>query len=226
MNIEVNNGRSVRKMVELGSENKDYRLVRQRAKEFTSSEVELSMLEDYYRLLVNTTYLREEAYEFIVNGKTYKQIIKELEVNEGYMRNIVYKETRRIFAEIGTDPLADVLMGGVSKEEVERTHSKIIELSKKENSKNEKWVADLFSFDIESKSIIDRGFNRKIEDSDFQELADVLKYFVKPYQEMLLEEIDERYLGYIFYLLRADDKSLLEEDLERKKSLQLGWLLK
>ena len=226
VNSVVNYGRNIRKVVDLGSENKDYRLVRQRAKEYTNGEVELSMLEEYYRLLVDTTYLRDEAYEFIVNGKTYKQIIKEYDLSEGYMGNIVYRETKRVVDEIGYDPFEEVLSGVCSKEKVEMITNNIIELGKKETTRNEKRVTDLFTFDIENKAVIDRGFNRTIEDGDFQELADVLKYFVKPYQEMVIDQLDERYLGYVYYLLRADDKSLVAEDLARKKSLQLGWMLK
>lgn len=226
VNMVVNYGESIRKLVDLGSEKRDSGLVRLRAKEFTTCDAELSMIENYYRLVVNSTYFREEAYDFLVRGKSYRQIIEKHGIKDSNLRNVIYRETRRLFRELQHDPLGKVINGECTKELIEVIESRICELEEKETYRDYNSVTDLFTFDIESKSQLDREFNRNIEDDDFKDLVDVLKYFVRPYQDVLLDQLDERYLGYILYLLKMDEKSLLDVDKERKKYIMMGWMMK
>lgn len=226
MNIDVENGKSIRKLVSLGTEYGDATVIRVRAKEFTMDDSEIIMLEMYYQLIVQSTYLRDEVYDFLVRGNTYKQIIKKYRVKSGNLRNLIYRQTKELFDEIGNDPLAKVILKECNRNLVEANISRITEMLDRESIRVVHKIQDIFTFDIESKSEIDRTFNKKIEEDEFQELANVMKYYVKPYRDLILNSIDERLIGYIYYLLRTDDDSLLEEDLARKNYLRMGWMLK
>lgn len=226
MNIDVNNSGSIKKLVNLVSKTLDIQIVRDRVKRYTDREDEINLIGEYYRLVVNTNYLRTEAYEFLVNGKTYNQIIQEYDVNPGYIRNIIYNEGKRLFTEIGGDPLGELRLKELTEEKTAMYTKNIKTILGTVEEKGGNSINDLFTFNIEETSEVDRKFNRNVGEQDFKELVTVLKYFVKPYADVLVENIDKRHIGYILYLLRTDEGSLTEQDKLRKKYLKMEWMLK
>lgn len=223
--IESGTNSSLRKLITIGGGALDDTVFRERAQRYKVSGEELDILTLYYRLIVGTDYLRSEAYDFFINGKTYNEIIEEYGVSAGYVRNIIYNETRRVFNDIGGDPLYDIVKGKSHEGLLVAYNRTLGDLLGESTLRSGKTVQGLFTFDIEGLSVIDRGFNQNVEENEFKDLAGVMRYFVKDYQNVVLNSIDARHIGYIYYLLRTDDSSLTERDRERKKYLIMEWML-
>ena len=230
MKKTVKNGISVREFLKLGSSYRDIRLMRMSSKKITRDAAELHLLERYYHLLVNTDYLREEVYEFLVGQKTYEYISNTYGTHKNYLRNVIYKEVQKIFEDIADDPFAVVRYGDYVSEEdrkdlVDILTERIEVLISNHQLIYAENLSEFMVMDIEKHSDVYREYNGAIDEELFYDTVDRLKYLSKPYLNALFTKIDRRLLGYILYLLNTKDSNLSERDINNKQVIKESWFL-
>lgn len=230
--MNVKNALSVREFLKLGSNYRDIRLMRMSSKKITRNEGELHLLEQYFQLLVSTDYLRVEVYDFLVGQKTYKEISEQHDVNENYLRNIIYKEIQRVYEDITEDPFAlvrypDYFEGGPEEkaEQVDILTDRLEVLLSNHNLVVAEDLSEFMVMDISEKAESYREYNGEIDTDLFYETVDRLKYLSKPYLNTLFNRMDKRILGYVMYLLITRDRNLSERDQNNKQMIKETWFL-
>lgn len=233
------NGYWIKKMIaDLGNMT-EKEVVLSRVKRFTQDDQIVILLFKFQQLIVSSNYLRNEAYAFYVEKKSYKEIEEEYNINKKYLKNVIYRESLKIRKDLLINPYEEFKLDRLNNnEELVQTVSIILDnllskLSFKEpdiklghansDSKNNK--LSKMSVDLSEYSEVDRSYNVSVTDENFIQLVHALKQFSKPYQENLIKRVDEKAVGYIYYLLTREDKSLTEIDKERKQLLNDIWLL-
>lgn len=212
------NATSIKDFLNLGGKYRDERLIRMGIRRYTNNEFEMKTLEKYYYLLANTDYLKDEVYDLFIEQKTHKEVIEIYGIHDSYMRNIVYREVRRVFGELSEDLFA-VVRYGYFKEEpdrrrsiFERVRSIINKLMDHVTIKKTRDLLDFLLVNIEEYGDKYNEYEGVIDKEMLQETLDRLKYLSSPYLEMMFKGVDKRILGYIVYLLTSNEKRLSERD--------------
>lgn len=198
------------------------------SRKITQDSAELHLLERYYHLLVSTDYLRDEVYDFLVRRMRYKEISATRGVNENYLRNIIHKEIQRIYDDITEDPFALVRYESRSddkKELVSILIDRIDVLISHHNIIVAEDLGDFMVLDLGEYSEEYNEFDGEINEELFYETIERLKYLSKPYLNTLFEQMDQRLLGYVVYLLGTKDRNLSERDKNKKQSVKELWFL-
>ncbi|MFV1457779.1 hypothetical protein, partial [Bacillus mycoides] len=116
--IRERTGQSIKDFIQLGSRMRNVGVLNVNIRKFTNSEVHKEMLNKYYQLLVDTNYLGNQAYEVMVLRKPYKEVLEAYpNIAESYLPNIIYKEAKRVFSDLGCDPYQDILDGKLTDED-------------------------------------------------------------------------------------------------------------
>lgn len=217
--------------MKLGSKYRDLRIFRESSKKVSRDTAELYLLERYYFLITKTSYLREEAFEFLVEGKTYKDIVKDYNISEGYLKNIIHREIREVYDDITEDPFALVRYKDYI-EDVEYKRQRVQELTKRINFliDNQKMI---LSQDIDEYMLVDlsdyadpyREYDGDIDGELLVEMVQRLRYISKPYLSKLFEGIDKRTLGYIVYILNTKENDLSDRDKENRQAVKDTWFI-
>ena len=215
----------------MGSKYRDIKLMLTGAKQYTETKEELDMLEKYYFLVVNTDYLREDVYAFLVDQKTYKEIVEEFGVHENYVRNIIYKEIKRLFDDITEDPFALIRYKDYM-EDYELRREKVEVL----NQRLERIISnltvrrtnDLLDYMVVNLEKYGNGYSEYEGDIDRELLDDTverLQYLSQPYLDKLFSVVDDRIVGYIVYLLTTNNRRLSSRDVGVKEEICDMWYL-
>ena len=215
----------------MGSKYRDVKLMLTGIKKYTETKEELEMLEKYYFLIVNTDYLREDVYAFLVDQKTYKEIVAEFGVHENYVRNIIYKEIKRLFDDITEDPFALVRYKDymedyeLRKEKVEILNQRLERII---SNLTVRRTNDLLDYMVVNLEKYGNGYAEYEGDIDRELLDDTverLQYLSQPYLDKLFGVIDERIIGYIVYLLTTNNRRLSSRDVGVKEEICDMWYL-
>lgn len=209
----------------MGSDYRDVKLMLSGVSKYTTNKEELRMLESYYFLLVNTDYLREDVYAFLVDQKTYKEVVEEFGVHENYIRNIIYKEVRRLFSDLTEDPFAIVrnreYMDDPEKREeiVDILNQRLERVISNLTVKRTNDLLDFMVINIEKYSDNYAEYEGEIDSEVLDDVVMRLQYLSQPYLERLFERMDKRVLGYIVYLLSTSNRKLSGRDIGVKEEI-------
>ena len=209
----------------MGSDYRDVKLMLSGVSKYTTNKEELRMLESYYFLLVNTDYLREDVYAFLVDQKTYKEVVEEFGVHENYIRNIIYKEVRRLFSDLTEDPFAIVrnreYMDDPEKREeiVDILNQRLERVISNLTVKRTNDLMDFMVINIEKYSDNYAEYEGEIDSEVLDDVVMRLQYLSQPYLERLFERMDKRVLGYIVYLLSTSNRKLSGRDIGVKEEI-------
>jgi len=230
VHIQANNSYSVRNLLNLGGNYRDKELMINRARKYTSDCMELKMLERYFYLLVNTDYLHEAVCMYYVDGKSQKQISDKTGYRESYIRNLVYRDVKRLFNDLSVDPYAfvrypDTNMETLAREkEVDRILKRIELMIKKQELRRYDSLMDYMLIDFSRYGEPNNKFEGFLDEEEYTEFVRRMQYLSKPYLQSFFNIVDKRIPGYIHYLLTTGDGRLTERDRERKKELAAMWL--
>lgn len=173
---------------------------------------------NFYKLFTTRDILKDISYLHIVKGLTYEDISLKKGVNKNTIRTTIYRDIKRVYEVIGYNPIQVVKDGEVINEEYE---SSISYLMKTYQLRQVNIEDNLKALDLDFKDReFDREFNAKIDDSDFEELIEVLKYYSKPYRNFLSKNVSKQYKGYVDYLLTTDKSELTQNDKIRREELK------
>lgn len=228
--MQVKNSPSIKNLLKLGGKNNNKDIFKVNIGRFTENSDELHLLERYHYLIVNTDFLRDESYDFFVNGKGYKQIIEQYGINENYMRNIIYREVTRVFEEISDDPLAVVRYRNYvedkreRKELVERLIEQIETIIKKSNIRKTDKLKEYMLVDFGEYAGNDKYESTDIDENEYEEFVERMKYLSQPYLKKLFGMVDTNIFNYIDYLLTTPDRKLSDRDKDKKQELTDTWL--
>jgi len=220
-----NNTISIKDFLKMGSDYRDVKLMLSGVSKYTTNKEELRMLESYYFLLVNTDYLREDVYAFLVDQKTYKEVVEEFGVHENYIRNIIYKEVRRLFSDLTEDPFAIVrnreYMDDPEKREeiVDILNQRLERVISNLTVKRTNDLMDFMVINIEKYSDNYAEYEGEIDSEVLDDVVMRLQYLSQPYLERLFERMDKRVLGYIVYLLSTSNRKLSGRDIGVKEEI-------
>lgn len=197
-------------------------LVRYFRKEYTREELEERdydiFLWEYFNLFNEYDILKDISYLHIIKGVSYEDITKLRDINKNTIRTTIYREVQWLLNEIGYNPLEEVKEG----EEITQSHWETLkELRNSYNIRELNTEDNLRAFDLDfSVGDFDRGFNRNLQEDDFSELVEVLKYYSKPYRKFLEGNISDKYKGYVNHLLTTDKSELTDLDKDRRETLK------
>ncbi|MBX9158285.1 hypothetical protein [Bacillus cereus] len=240
--IRVRTGQSIKDFIQLGSRMRNIGVLNVKIRKITDSEVHREVLNKYYQLLVDTNYLGNEAYEVMVLRKSYKEILKSYpNIAESYLRNIIYKEAKRVFSELGCDPYQAILDGELTDEDgkglINVLHKKILENGKRgdvayvSTANNVRYTSaglltDQMNLDFKKYATLDGDYIQSFNDEEmFAVIAKKFQILSKSYFDNLMKDIDERLIGYYMYLLNTDEKLLTEKQRGQRQQLREVWWL-
>lgn len=215
----------------MGGKRRDRELMLTGARKFTSNSEELHLLDRYYYLLVNTDYLREAVYGFFVDGKSYEQLTVDFKIHKNYVRNVIYKEVKRLFEEVTEDPFALITnkeyeIGDNSREQlVDVLINRIERMIKNQKTRRFDELVDYMLVDLKEQGEFDTEYNGKIDEQEFGALINRLQYLSKPYLDSFFDVVDKKMVGYIAYLLTTSNRKLSERDKAKKQEICEVWFL-
>lgn len=225
MKKQVKNTISVKDFLKMGSKYRDVKLMMAGVRKFTNNQREIDMLEKYYFLIANTDYLREDVYAFLVDEKTYREVVEEFGVHENYVRNIIYKEVNRLFEDITEDPFAfvryrDYKEGFENREEVvEILNQRLEQIISNLTVRRTNDMLDYLVVNIEKYSDPYTEYEGDIDREVLDDILTRIQYLSQPYLERLFGMMDKRVLGYIVYLLSTNNRNLSKRDVNRKEEI-------
>lgn len=215
--------KSIKELIKLGGTSNSTELAKIFSDRYGKTKSESNLLYNYYNLITNTKFLREDIYDFFVNNLSYVEL--ESKYGKSNYNNIIARSVKKIFDDLGNDPYHAVRFEQLSEEEILAMDnvilSKINDLGLLEN----RGIKGIFSIDFEKYSRIDRKFNAEVDDEMFNEISDILKPFVSNYQKVILNQLEDKHFGYIHHLLISPEANLSESDIERKKQLEIDWYM-
>lgn len=231
MKVQVKNAISIKDFLKIGSNYRDIRLLRIGSKKITKNAQELHLMERYFHLLVNTDFLRRDVYDFLVRQRTYKEVSERHGVNQNYLRNIIYREIKRVFTDISDDPYAliryrDYVPTDEDRENAVQELTRRIELLIENHEvirAND--LTDFMVMDIGDFAEEYTEYDGEIDNAMFKEIVDRLRYLSKPYLNTLFEHMDKKMLGYVIYLLITRERNLSDRDKRNKEVIKDTWFL-
>lgn len=227
---QVKNAYSIKNLLDLGGKYRDIELLRVKARKYTSDELEIKLLEKFFFLLVNTDYLEDEAYAFLVEGKSYRQIVEEYNIKYSTLKNKIHHNTKRVYEDLVEDPLALIRYPSeyVTKKEkedaVDRLLDRIEVIIKNYTIVKIDNLLDYMLVDFSKYSERYDNKDGKIDSQEYEQFIKRMQYLSKPYLERIFQMVDKHILGYVTYLLTTSDRRLSERDLIKKKELCELWL--
>lgn len=241
----VRTGQSIKDFVALGGKKRNGSVLHAKLTQVTKNELYIDLLLKYFYLLVHTNFLSDVAYDVLILRLTYKEVLdKYPEVKESYLRNIVYKEGKRVFTELGCDPYIAVKNQELTASEAEALLEVIKDKTRVNGHKgvlggvnvirgNEggifatnKELDSKMTLDFTKFAELDEGYIKDFQnDTEFVRVAKKLRMLSKGYADMILNSIDSRLLGYYFYLMNEREDKLSDAQLLRKQQLREVWWL-
>lgn len=186
----------------------------------TNNQKVVAVSDLFWQLLVDTYYLKDEAYDVLVKLDSYDEIEARYGTKKSYIRNIVYREKLRLSDEIGVDIYLDLLLYNTK---TDKELDNLIDILNNSISKVEKRVKNghLNKLNISMDEYVAHR-NNSLSNETFSKMVTVLKPISKEYMKPFITNSD---LGYLKYLLTEEDEYLNEKDYERKKYLLQEWWL-
>lgn len=222
---QVKNTISAKDFLKMGSKYRDVKLMMTGARKYTSDPREIEMLEKYYYLIANTDYLREDVYAFLVDEKSYKEVVEEYGVHENYIRNIIYKEVNRLYEDITEDPYAFVRYKDYRdqfenpEEVVEILNQRLEQIISNLTVRRTNDMLDYLVVNIEQYSEQYSEFEGEVDTETLDDMLTRLQYLSQPYLEKLFGMMDKRLLGYVVYLLSTNNRNLSKRDVNKKEEI-------
>lgn len=176
-----------------------------------------------WNLITNTDYLRPSIHAVLVKGYTHKEASETYDESEGYIRNLVGLEGKRLEEDIGLD-VVPYLLGDKKFDNQTQIMglNKVVEGLLETVNLIEEDLFDKIQFNIQNKRSVR---SNRIGDQEFIKTVQDLEFLSKPKMESRLEGIPEDTIGYIVYLLRTDEKYLTKADETRKDIIKEVWWL-
>lgn len=215
--------KSLKEVAKMGGYGNNFDLARIYSNKYGKNKSQSNLLFNYYLLIANTNFLREDMYDYLINNMTYKEL--EEKYNKNNYNNIVARTVQKIFDVIGNDILYLILFENPSEEEIIALDIHIINLLENHEKFKEISNKSIFSINFEKYSKIDREFNETIDEDEFEEIAEILKPFVITYQNIIFNQLEPEHFGYIYHLINSPISNLSDSDKERRKKLEAEWLI-
>ncbi|PGR83733.1 hypothetical protein [Bacillus cereus] len=235
-------GRSIKDFLKLGGRMKNRGVLQVNVRKVTRNPALIEVLNKYYTLLVETNFLSGVAYEVLVLGRNRKEVVRKYpHVAETYVRNLVYRDAKRVFAELGCDPYKDIKDGIIVEENAPALNNvldKLILTNGKKGdartyeddlfgtSQSKGMLTDNVQIDFKQYAEIDSEYIRTFRgDEEFRLLAKRFQILSKPYFDNFMRDTDKRLVGYFMFLLNTDDDQLTEKQKIQKEQLKQVWWL-
>lgn len=223
-NIKKCSSKSLKELIKMGGSNNSIELARIYADRYGKTKSASNLLYNYYHLVTNTKFLKEDIYDFFVNGLSYKEL--EEKYHRSNYNNIIARTVKKVFDSIGNDPYYAVRFEELTEEEILAMDTIILQKIKELGLISQKGIKGIFTIDFEKYSKVDKEFNANVTDDLFEEISEVLKPFVTNYQRVILDQLEPEHFGYIYQLLVSPEENLSAEDIRRKKQLEIDWMLR
>ncbi|PGT89946.1 hypothetical protein [Bacillus thuringiensis] len=235
-------GQSIKDFLKLGGRMRNTGILNVNIRKFAKSPIHLEVLNKYFTLLVDTNFLNGVAYDVIVHGKKRKEIVaKYPNIAESYVRNLVYRDAKRVFNEIGCDPYLAIKEGLMTEDDAKHV-SNTLEKHILENGKrgdagtyedgysqtpqSRGMLTDHVQIDFKTYAEIDADYIKTFRnDADFVAIAKRFQLLSKPYFDNFMRDVDKRLVGYFMFLLNTDDSKLTERQKVQKNQLRQVWWL-
>lgn len=210
----------IKRFLDLGGKSRSNAMMLNRVQSMTDNKRIVQLTNAYWKLLVDTFYLKEEAYDVLINLDSYATVEERYGTKSSYIRNIVYREKKRLTSDIGVDIYLDVLLYNMkSDSEIEYLTAVIMDLINQTELRDEVGYLDKVIIPLDDYPV---HRNTELTNDSFVKMANVLKPLSKTYLKPILDSSD---MGYIKYLLTEPDEYLSEQDLSRKSYLLQTWWL-
>lgn len=221
---------SVKSFLKKSSQYRDINVLKSNMGVYTRTPGELYLMELYYHLLVETDYLTEILYDFLVVGNTYEEIERKHGIAHSYIRNVVYKGIKRLFEDVVEDPYGLIMCREDRTNEeqrirVEASINRLEVIIKSHDLIRTDNLGEYLVLDLETKADNYREYAGKIDEDLLYATMDRLKYLSKPYLETLFGVMDKRILGYLVYLMSTKEVRLSDRDKEMKRVLAETWFI-
>lgn len=210
----------IKRFLDLGGRFRSNALLLNKVQTMTNNQKVVAVSDLFWQLLVDTYYLKDEAYDVLVKLDSYAEIEARYGTKKSYIRNIVYREKLRLSDEIGVDIYLDLILYNTK---TDKELDNLIDILNNSISKVEKRVQNghLNKLNISMDEYVAHR-NNSLSNETFAKMVTVLKPISKEYMKPFITNSD---LGYLKYLLTEEDDYLNEKDYERKKYLLQEWWL-
>lgn len=215
--------KSLKEVTKMGGSGQNFDLARIWSDKYGKTKGQSNLLFNYFLLLTNTNFLREDMYDYLVHNLSYKQLEEKYKKNN--YNNIVARTVKKIFDCIGNDILYTILYENPSEENIIALDTHIINLLNSHENFKEVKNKSIFSINFENFSKIDMKFNAQISDASFEEVAEVLKPYVITYQNIIFDQLEPEHFGYIYHLINSPLDNLSDTDKRRRKKLEADWFI-
>ena len=242
----VRTGQSIKDFVALSGKKRNSSVLYSKLSQLTDNKIMTDLLMKYFYLLVHTNFLSDVAYDVLIARLTYKEVlVKYPEIKESYLRNIVYKEGKRVFTELGCDPYSLLDSKDVSDKDTVQLLELINDKIRMHGVRGmlgggnilrgtgggvfaaNKELLTQLNIDFAKYAEIDEDFISHFEkDAEFVQVAKKLRMLSKSYADAVLNNIDSKLLGYFYYLLSEREEKLSEVQVSRKQQLREVWWLR
>lgn len=210
----------IKRFLDLGGKTRANAMMLNRVQAMTDNKHIVTLANAFWKLLVDTFYLKDEAYDVLINLDSYATVEERYGTKSSYIRNIVYREKKRLTSDIGVDIYLDVLLYNMkSDSEIDHLTEVILGLINQTELRDAVGYLDKVIIPLDNYTV---HRNTELTNDDFVKMATVLKPLSKAYLKPILESSD---IGYIKYLLTESDEFLSEQDLSRKSFLLQTWWL-
>ena len=100
----------IKRFLDLGGRFRSNALLLNKVQTMTNNQKVVTVSDLFWQLLVDTYYLKDEAYDVLVKLDSYAEIEARYGTKKSYIRNIVYREKLRLSDEIGVDIYLDLIL--------------------------------------------------------------------------------------------------------------------
>lgn len=215
----------IQKMLRWGGNRRDIENVQTHTRRITEDEKTVEMVTLLYHLLAYTDYLNPIAYEHWVMDVPISKLARREKKAENALYQTLFRQRKKLESLITDDLFEIIKRPGEHQAKIDYYHMIFMQLNQRHKTEVMTSISHLFTFDIQELAVTDLQYNFHVTAEEFDTITQILQMTVKPYLNLMLEEVDPRFFGYVAYLMQGDQYNLTDRDMARKKHLEELWLL-